>query len=148
MALPTRLTLEIVTPDRALIREEVDEVVVPGTDGELGVLPGHTPLVSSLKIGELWYRQGQERHYVAVAFGFVEVLPDRVTVLADVGERAQEIDVQRAERAKQRAEELLAQAQAPTPRLTAVDFDIERARIALLKSLIRLQVASRARTRA
>ena len=148
MALPTRLTLEIVTPDRALIREEVDEVVVPGTEGELGVLPGHTPLVSSLKIGELWYRQGQERHYVAIAFGFVEVLPDRVTVLADVGERAQEIDVQRAERAKQRAEELLAQAQAPTPQLTAIDFDIERARIALLKSLIRLQVASRARTRA
>jgi F-type H+-transporting ATPase subunit epsilon len=148
MALPTRLTLEIVTPDRSLIREEVDEVVVPGTDGELGVLPGHTPLVSSLKIGELWYRQGQERHYVAVAFGFVEVLPDRVTVLADVGERAQEIDVHRAERAKQRAEELLAQAQAPAPQMTAVDFDIERARIALLKSLIRLQVASRARTRA
>ena len=148
MALPSKLTLEIVTPDRALIREEVDEVVVPGTEGELGVLPGHTPLVSSLKIGELWYRQGQERHYLAVAFGFVEVLPDRVTVLADVGERAQEIDVQRAERAKQRAEELLAQAQAPTPQLTAVDFDIERARIALLKSLIRLQVASRARTRA
>jgi F-type H+-transporting ATPase subunit epsilon len=148
MALPTRLTLEIVTPDRSLMREEVDEVVVPGTDGELGVLPGHTPLVSSLKIGELWYRQGQERHYVAIAFGFVEVLPDRVTVLADVGERAQEIDVQRAERAKQRAEELLAQAQAPTPQMTAVDFDIERARIALLKSLIRLQVASRARTRA
>ena len=146
MALPSKLTLEIVTPDRALIREEVDEVVVPGTEGELGVLPGHTPLVSSLKIGELWYRQGQERHYLAVAFGFVEVLPDRVTVLADVGERAQEIDVQRAERAKQRAEERLARA--PTPQLTAVDFDIERARIALLKSLIRLQVASRARTRA
>ncbi|HEY3159868.1 MAG TPA: F0F1 ATP synthase subunit epsilon [Vicinamibacterales bacterium] len=146
MALPTRLTLEIVTPDRALIREEIDEVVVPGSEGELGVLPGHTPLLSSLKVGELWYRQGQERQYLAIAFGFVEVLPDRVTVLADIGERAQEIDVQRAERAKQRAEQLLAQAQAQ-PRLTAVDLDIERARIALLKSLIRLQVASRARTR-
>jgi F-type H+-transporting ATPase subunit epsilon len=146
MALPTKLTLEIVTPDRALIREEVDEVVVPGSEGELGVLPGHTPLLSSLKIGELWYRQGQEKHYLAIAFGFVEVLPDRVTVLADVGERAQEIDVNRAERAKQRAEQLLAQA--PAQHLTAVDFDIERARITLLKSLIRLQVASRARTRA
>ena len=146
MALPTKLTLEIVTPDRALIREEVDEVVVPGTEGELGVLPGHTPLLTSLKVGELWYRQGQEKHYLAIAFGFVEVLPDRVTVLADVGERAQEIDVHRAERAKQRAEQLLAQA--PAPHLTAVDMDIERARIALLKSLIRLQVASRARTRA
>lgn len=144
MALPTTLTLEIVTPDRSLIREEVDEVVVPGSEGYLGVLPGHTPLLSSLKVGELWYRQGQEKHYLAIAFGFVEVLPDRVTVLADLGERAQEIDVQRAERAKQRAEQRLAQAQ---PHLTAVDLDIERARIALLKSLIRLQVASRARTR-
>ncbi len=144
MALPTKLTLEIVTPDRALLREEVDEVVVPGSQGEFGVLPGHTPLLSALKIGELWYRQGQEKHYLAIAFGFVEVLPDRVTVLAQVGERAQEIDVQRAERAKQRAEQRLAQAQ---PRLTQIDFDIERARIALMKSLLRLQVASRARTR-
>ena len=144
MALPTKLTLEIVTPDRALLREEVDEVVVPGAQGEFGVLPGHTPLLSTLKIGELWYRQGQEKHYLAIAFGFVEVLPDRVTVLAQVGERAQEIDVQRAERAKQRAEQRLAQAQ---PQLTQIDFDIERARIALMKSLLRLQVASRARTR-
>jgi F-type H+-transporting ATPase subunit epsilon len=145
MALPTKLTLEIVTPDRALLREEVDEVVVPGSQGEFGVLPGHTPLLSTLKVGELWYRQGQEKHYLAIAFGFVEVLPDRVTVLAQVGERAQEIDVQRAERAKQRAEQRLAQAQ---PHLTQIDFDIERARIALMKSLVRLQVASRARTRA
>ena len=142
MALPTKLTLEIVTPDRALLREEVDEVVVPGSEGEFGVLPGHTPLLSMLKIGELWYRQGQEKHFLAVAFGFVEVLPDRVTVLAQVGERAQEIDVARAERARQRAEQRLAQGQ-----LTQVDLDIERARIALLKSLLRLQVATRARTR-
>jgi F-type H+-transporting ATPase subunit epsilon len=145
VALPTRLLLEIVTPDRALIREEVDEVVVPGTEGEFGVLPGHTPLLSSLKVGELWYRQGQEKHYLAIAFGFVEVLPDRVTVLADIGERAQEIDVQRAERAKQRAEQRLSQ---PQPHLSAGDLDIERARLALLKSLVRLQVATRARTRA
>src|SRR3954464_5251961 len=107
MALPTKLQLEIVTPDRALAREEVDEGVVPGSEGEFGVLPGHTPLLATLKVGELWYRQGQEKHYLAVAFGFVEVLPDRVTVLARVGERAQDIDVQRAERAKQRAEERL-----------------------------------------
>jgi len=141
MALSTKLTLEIVTPDRAVLREEVDEVVVPGSEGYLGVLPGHTPLLSTLKVGELWYRQGQEKHYVAIAFGFVEVLPDSVTVLAQVGERAQEIDIQRAERAKQRAEALLA---SPT---SSVDFDIERARVALMKSLIRLQVATRARTR-
>jgi F-type H+-transporting ATPase subunit epsilon len=143
MALPTKLTLEIVTPDRALLSEEVDEVVVPGSEGYLGVLPGHTPLLSTLKVGELWYRQGQEKHYVAIAFGFVEVLPDYVTVLAQVGERAQEIDIQRAERAKQRAEALLA---SPTAS-ASVDLDIERARVALMKSLIRLQVATRVRTR-
>jgi F-type H+-transporting ATPase subunit epsilon len=143
MALPTKLTLEIVTPDRAVLREEVDEVVVPGSEGYLGVLPGHTPLLSTLKVGELWYRQGQEKHYVAIAFGFVEVLPDSVTVLAQIGERAQEIDIQRAERAKQRAEALLA---SPTSS-ASVDLDIERARIALMKSLIRLQVATRVRTR-
>src|SRR6185503_19468439 len=98
MALPTKLTLEIVTPDRSLAREEVDEVVVPGSEGEFGILPGHTPLLSSLKVGELWYRQGQEKHYLAIAFGFVEVLPDRVTILAQIAERAQDIDVSRAER--------------------------------------------------
>ena len=85
MAIPTKLTLEIVTPDRALIHEQVDEVVVPGSQGDFGVLPGHTPMLATLKVGELWYRQGQEKHYVTVAFGFVEVLPDRVTVLAQVG---------------------------------------------------------------
>jgi F-type H+-transporting ATPase subunit epsilon len=143
MALPAKILLEIVTPDRSLIREEVDEVVVPGSEGYLGVLPGHTPLLSMLKVGELWYRQGQEKHYLSIAFGFVEVLPDRVTVLAQVGERAQEIDVERAERAKRRAEERLA-----TQQMSAVDLDIERARISLMKSLIRLQVATRARTRA
>jgi len=141
MAIPTKLTLEIVTPDRALIHEQVDEVVVPGSQGDFGVLPGHTPMLATLKVGELWYRQGQEKHYVTVAFGFVEVLPDRVTVLAQVGERAQDIDVERAERAKRRAEERL------THVAPAADHDFERARIAMMKALIRLQVASRARTR-
>lgn len=139
MALPTKLTLEIVTPDRALVREEVDEVVVPGSEGYLGILPGHAPLLATLKVGELWYRVGQEKHYLAIAFGFVEVLPDRVTILAQMAEKAHEIDVARAEAAKRRAEERLAR--------PAVDMDFERARIALMKSLIRLQVASRARTR-
>jgi len=142
MALPTHLTLEIVTPDRSLVREEVVEVVVPGADGYLGILPGHTPLLSTLGVGELWYRKGQEKHYLSVAFGFVEVLPDKVTVLAQVSERAQDIDVARAERAKQRAEARLA------GQISQDDYNVERARIALLKSLIRLQVASRARTRA
>ena len=139
MAIPTKILLEIVTPDRALIREDVDEVQLPGSEGYLGVLPGHTPLLTTLKVGELWYRVGQEKHYLAVAGGFVEVLPDRVTVLAQIAERAQDIDIARAEKAKRRAEERLAK---PAP-----DMDFERARIAMMKSLIRLQVASRARTR-
>ena len=138
MALPTKLTLEVVTPDRLLVREEVDEVELPGSEGYFGVLPGHTPLLSMLHVGELWYRVGQEKRYLAVAGGFVEVLPDRVTVLAAIGERAEDIDLARAEAAKRRAEERLAK---------AIDIDVERARVALLKSLIRLQVATRARTR-
>ena len=136
----TKLTLEIVTPDRSLVTEQVDEVDLPGSQGYFGVLPGHTPLLSSLQVGELWYRIGQEKHYLAISFGFVEVLPDRVTVLAQIAERAQDIDVARAEAAKRRAEERVAK---PSP-----DMDFERARVALMKSLIRLQVATRARTRA
>jgi F-type H+-transporting ATPase subunit epsilon len=140
MALPTKLTLEIVTPDRALVNERVDEVELPGSEGYFGVLPGHTELLASLQVGELWYRIGQEKHYLAVAFGFVEVLPDHVTVLARIAEKAQDIDIARAEAAKKRAEERVAR---PT-----ADMDFERARVALMKSLIRLQVATRARTRA
>jgi F-type H+-transporting ATPase subunit epsilon len=140
MALPTKLTLEIVTPERSLASEEVDEVQLPGAEGYFGVLPGHAPLLASLQVGELWYRIGQEKHYVAVAFGFAEVLPERVTVLAQIAERPEDIDVPRAEAAKKRAEERIAKPQ--------VEIDFERARIAMMKSLIRLQVAARARTRA
>ena len=139
MALPTKLLLEIVTPDRSLVREEVDEVVVPGSEGYLGVLPGHTPLLAMLKVGELWFRIGQEKQYLAIAGGFVEVLPDRVTVLADIAERAGDIDVARVEAARKRAEERLERPPA--------DVDIERARLALLKALARLRVATYARTR-
>lgn len=142
MALPTKLTLEIVTPERALVSEQVDEVELPGAEGYFGVLPGHTPLLAALQVGELWYRIGQDKHFLVIAFGFAEVLPDRVTVLAQVAERAQEIDVERAERARRRAEERLAKVSPQT------DMDFERARVSLMKSLIRLQVAARARTRA
>jgi F-type H+-transporting ATPase subunit epsilon len=141
MALPTKLTLEIVTPDRSLVTEQVDEVELPGSEGYFGVLPGHSPLLASLQVGELWYRIGNEKHYLSVAFGFVEVLPEHVTVLARIAEKAQDIDVARAEAAKKRAEERVA----ASPR---ADIDFERARVALMKSLIRLQVASRTRTRA
>ena len=142
MDIPTSLHLQIVSADRSLVNEQrVDEVEIPGSEGYFGVLPGHAPLLSSLQVGELWYRKGQEKHYLAIAFGFVEVLPDKVTVLAHIAERAEDIDLARAEKAKARAEERVAGPRTP-------DLDFERARIAMMKSLIRLQVASRARTRA
>jgi F-type H+-transporting ATPase subunit epsilon len=133
--LPTSIQLEIVTPDRLLVNEQVDEVQIPGTEGYFGVLPGHTPMLSALAVGEMWYRQGQEKTFVSVANGFCEVLPDKVTVLAQLAERAEEIDVARAEEAKRRAEERLK---------VAKDVDYDRARLALQKSLARLQVSSRA----
>ena len=138
-ALPTHLALEIVTPDRSVVAEQVDEVEIPGADGYFGVLPGHTPLLALLGAGELWYRQGQEKHYLAIAFGFAEVQPEAVTILAEIAEKPEDIDIARAEAAKKRAEERLAR--------PAMDVDFERARVAMLKSLIRLQVASRARIR-
>ena len=139
MALPTKLQLQIVSADRSLVNESVDEVEIPGSDGYFGVLPGHTPLLALLGTGELWYRQGQDKTYLLIAFGFAEVQPDRVTILAQIAEKAEEIDLTRAQAAKKRAEERLSR--------SPVDIDAERARIALLKSLIRLQVASRARIR-
>ena len=139
MDLPKSLTLEVVTPDRAIIKEQVDEVVLPGSEGSFGVLPGHAPLLATLQVGEMWYRKGQETHYLVIAFGFVEVLPDKVTVLAHIAEKAEEIDLTRAEAAKARAEQRISNPQAA--------HDFERARIAMMKSLVRLQVASRTRIR-
>jgi F-type H+-transporting ATPase subunit epsilon len=143
MALPTKLTLEIVTPERSLVTAEVDEVQLPGAEGYFGVLPGHTPMLATLQVGELWYRIGSVKHYMAIAFGFVEVLPERVTVLAQIAERPEDIDVARAEAARKRAEDRLARS---VPAAQS-DVDFERARVAMMKALIRLQVASRARTR-
>src|SRR6187431_2484895 len=135
MALPTHLDLQIVAPDRLVVREQVDEVEIPGSEGYFGVLPGHTPMLASLAVGEMWYRKGQEKTYLSLANGFCEVLPDRVTILAQIAERAEDIDLARAEEAKRRAEQRLQNAK---------DVDYERARTALVKSLARLQVASRA----
>ena len=139
LPLPTHLTLQIVTPDRSVVTEQVDEVEIPGAQGYFGVLPGHTPLLATLAVGELWYRKGSEKFYLSIAFGFAEVLPDRVTILAQLAERPDDIDIARAEAARRRAEERLAK---PEP-----EMDFERARIALLKSLARLQVSTKARTR-
>ena len=122
-------------PDPLIVEEQVDEVEIPGSEGYFGVLPGHTPLLAALAVGELWYRKGQEKFYLSIAFGFAEVLPDRVTILARLAERAEDIDVSRAEAAKKRAEERLSEPKS--------DMDYERARVALMKSLMRLQVSAR-----
>src|SRR5713101_9505670 len=108
MALPQHLHLQIVSADRSLVNEQVDEIEVPGAEGYFGVLPGHTPLLALLGAGELWYRRGPETHYLAIAFGFAEVHPEAVTVLAQIAEKADDIDVARAEAARKRAEERLA----------------------------------------
>jgi F-type H+-transporting ATPase subunit epsilon len=136
MPLPEKLKLEIVTPERLLFYEEVDEVTVPGVEGYLGILPGHAPLLAELKIGEISYRQGDKRGYLFCSWGFVEVLPDRVSVLAEVAERPEEIDVTRAQSAKERAEKRL--------KSKDTDIDFERARISLQRAVSRLQVAGRA----
>ena len=132
--IPTSIELQIVTPDRLIVKEQVDEVEVPGTMGYFGVLPGHRPMLAALAIGEMWYRKGQEKTFLSLANGFCEVLPDRVTILATLAEKAEEIDIARAEEAKKRAELRLQQAK---------DVDYERARAALQKALVRLHVASR-----
>jgi len=139
MPIPAHLTLEIVTPDRAIAHAEVDEVQIPGAEGYLGILPGHTPLLATLAVGEMWYRRGQEKEYLSIAFGFAEILPDRVTILAQMAERAEEIDVERAEAEKRRAEEQLSK------RVPSADLEV--ARISMLKALARLRAAQRSRTR-
>jgi F-type H+-transporting ATPase subunit epsilon len=128
-----RLTLEITTPMRMVVSEEVDEVVAPGSEGYFGVLPGHAPFLTTLGIGMVTYRIGREEHHLAVAGGFAEVRNDKVIILADSAERPAEIDVARAERAKERAERLLSGRQE--------DIDFARAQAALARALTRLQVA-------
>jgi F-type H+-transporting ATPase subunit epsilon len=134
VALPTKLQLNIVTPDQALTYE-VDEVAMPGQAGDFGVLPGHTPLFAGLRTGTMWYRQGNEKHYLAVSVGFAEVLPDQVTVLAQVAERAEDLDEARAQAGMARAEEMLA--------AMPHEMDFERARLSLLKTLQQLQAEAR-----
>jgi F-type H+-transporting ATPase subunit epsilon len=132
---PTSITLEVVTPERQVIRETVTEIQVPGKAGYLGILPGHAPLLTELGIGILSYASGGGRRSAAVCGGFAEVLPDRVTVLADVAERAEDIDASRAEAARERAEKRLHGNEPET--------DWDRASAALRRSLVRLQAASK-----
>src|SRR5262245_5473178 len=129
-----KLNLEVITPEKLALREQVDEVVVPGANGELGILPAHTPLISQLKTGILTYRQGAENRRMHVSGGFVEVASDRVSVLSDVAENPEEIDVDRALRAKERAESRLA--------ARGEDVDFDRAELKLQRAMIRIQLGS------
>lgn len=134
--IPRTLTLEIVTPTRMVVRDEVEEVVAPGSEGYFGVMGGHLPFMSTLKIGELAYRKNGRWRYLAVSWGYVEVRPDTVIVLADVAERAEDIDVARAERARGRAVELLGRREDET-------VDVARSEGALTKALTRIEVGGK-----
>jgi F-type H+-transporting ATPase subunit epsilon len=130
------INLIIVTPEREVVREEVEELQIPGSEGYFGVLPGHAPLFSELKVGEVAYRKGTRWTFLSVAWGFVEVQQDQVRILAETAERAHEIDVDRARRAKERAEEMISRG--------GEDVDYNQALVALERALIRIQVSQKA----
>jgi F-type H+-transporting ATPase subunit epsilon len=125
--------LEIVTPEKKVVDTASEEIQIPGKNGYLGVLPGHAPLISELAVGEIKFRTGAEEQRLAVAWGFVEVLPDKVTILAETVERPSEIDVERARKAKERAEQQLTSGD--------TNVDVEQALNALKKAETRLEVA-------
>ena len=129
------ILLRIVTPSRQVLSEQVNEIQIPGKAGYLGILPGHAPLLSELRVGELTYRQGHTIHKLVITGGFLEVLPDMVTILAEAAERPEEIDLARAQAARDRAEKRL---QSAHP-----EVDLNRATIALERALIRIQLAGK-----
>ncbi|HLX77165.1 MAG TPA: F0F1 ATP synthase subunit epsilon [Terriglobales bacterium] len=129
------IQLEIVTPERLVVQDTVAEVQIPGKNGYLGILPGHAPLITELSVGEISYRINGYSHYLAVAWGFAEVLPTKVTILAETAERAEEIDVERAQRAKEAAEKML--------HSTDPSTDFARALEALKRAEVRLDVAGK-----
>jgi F-type H+-transporting ATPase subunit epsilon len=131
--------LDIVTAERVVFSDEVDEVVAPGVEGQLGILPHHAPLMTTLLPGELLVKKGGEEISLAVSGGFIEVRPDRIIILADAAEREEEIDIARAEEAKRRAEARLAE--------HAPGMDMGRAEASLRRSLTRIRVAERRRRR-
>lgn len=133
-----KLQLELVTPYRRVLSEEVEEVNAPGVSGEFGILPAHTPLLTTLSIGELVYKQGGESFHVAVNWGYVEVESDKVTVLVETAERADEIDLERAKAALGRAEEAL-------KKLSPEEKDFKVMEAALDRAVIRIQVAKKGR---
>lgn len=127
--------LEIVTPDRLVVNDAAEEMQIPGKSGYLGILPGHAPLISELAVGEISYRNAGGMHFLSVAWGFAEVLPEKVTILAETAERPADIDVPRAQQAKTRAESLL--------KANAAELDYQRAESALQRAQTRLDVAAK-----
>jgi F-type H+-transporting ATPase subunit epsilon len=127
--------IEVVTPEKMVVRDVAEEMQIPGKNGYLGILPGHAPLVTELAVGEISYRNACTTHHLAVAWGFAEVLPDKVTILAETAERADEIDVKRAQEAKQRAEERMKSGN--------TEADFSRAEDALQRAETRLEVAEK-----
>lgn len=134
------IKLDIVTAERMVYSEDVDMVIAPGVEGQLGILPHHTPLMTMLQAGELRVQKGGEEVSLAISGGFLEVRPDRVVVLADAAERADEIDLARAEEAKRQAEQRLSDRQ-------VTGLDEARAEIALRRALARLSVGEKLRRR-
>lgn len=132
-----KVLLEVVTPERLLLTQEVDEVSAPGADGDFGVLPGHCHFMSTLRVGELRYRVGETNHYMSVLWGFVEASPSKVTVLAEVAEKAEDIDIERAEAAVAEAERRL--------QVGGLPSEAEAARVSLEKARLRKKVAEYAR---
>lgn len=134
-----KFLLEVATPDSLLLSLEVDEVIAPGSEGDFGVLPGHTHFLSTLRIGELSYRMGEETHYMSVLWGFAEVTPTRVTILAEVAEKAEDIDVGRAQAAVAQAEQRL--------QVGGLPSELKDAQISLEKARLRQRIAERAAKR-
>jgi len=133
------ILLEVVTPEHLLLSRQVEEVIAPGVEGEFGVLPGHTHFLTILKIGELRYRVGEQMHYMSVLWGFAEVTPTKVTILAEIAEKAEDIDVPRAQAAVEEAERRLEMGGLPS--------EVEAARVSLEKARLRKRIAERALTR-
>jgi F-type H+-transporting ATPase subunit epsilon len=127
--------LEIVTPEKMVVKDQAEEMQIPGKNGYLGILPGHAPLISELSVGQISYRNGSETHYLCVAWGFAEVLPEKVTILAETAERGEDVDCERAQKAKERAEKRLSSGDA--------EVDVPRAQDALARANSRLEAAAK-----
>jgi F-type H+-transporting ATPase subunit epsilon len=133
--MPDTFQLEIVTPEKMVVRQAAEEMQIPGKNGYLGILPGHAPLITELGVGEISYRSAGQTRYLSVAWGFAEVLPDKVTILAETCERPEEVDVDRAQQAKQKAEEKL--------KSGSPEVDYPATGAALKRAEIRLEVAKK-----